>query len=308
MPFPLSQRRAAARNWFHKLLLALCLGLIASSSNAQGVLINHGLDGSWYNPASPGQGMFLETVPSMNLLWGGWYTFDDSGSAREWYTLWGEISGDRATMTVYRSTNGRFDQPGAADLDVWGQAQLRFLSCHAAQLDYQFTISGHNGSIPLSRLTPDLDCADSLEQAHSTFVSTDSRWLNVRGDWLFEPCVDLGPNESHGQEVFHFDGQQLSFEIDHYRQSGCRGPVEVQRYAFGLQRVDKILAELDGEMVIANRVLLTDGNGQTLKQIFALKPFDGELRLTHGRFDGRIDADGFPNQLFSIFAGQLRTE
>ena len=83
MPFPLSRRRAAARNWFHKLLLALCLGLIASSSNAQGVLINHGLDGSWYNPASPGQGMFLETVPSMNLLWGGWYTFDDSGSATD---------------------------------------------------------------------------------------------------------------------------------------------------------------------------------------------------------------------------------
>ena len=288
--------------------LICCLAMFGAVVNAQTILINHGLDGSWYNPVSPGQGMFLETVPSMNLLWGGWYTFNAAGTAREWYTLWGEVSGDRATMTVYRSENGRFDQPGAADLTVWGQAQLRFFSCTTAQLDYQLTATGISGSIPLNRLTPDLDCEASLAQAHSSFVSTDSRWFNVLGDWLFEPCVELGPNESHGQEVFHFDGRQLSFEIDHYRQSGCRGAVEVQRFAFDMERVDTVLAQLNGERVIANRVLLTDASGRTVKQIFALRPFAGEWQLTHGRFDGALDPDGFPNELFTIFASPRLTE
>ena len=289
-----------------RILLGLLLhAACAVPAFAQSMLINHGVDGSWYNPASAGQGLFIETVPSKNLLWGGWYTFDQSATRREWYTIWGDVSGASAQLTVYRSTNGAFNQPGAADLIEWGTASLRFLSCSQAVLDYEFTTDGLSGSIPLERLTPDVECMSSLEQAHSTFVTVENRWHNAKGDWLFDVCIDLGPNESHGEEVFHFDGQHLSFSMERYAATQCRGPVQVQHYSFAMQRIDTTLADLGPRKVIANRIHLTDANGNIVKQIVAFVEVDGQLQFAHGQTDGLLDDDGYPSQLFEVYAQPL---
>lgn len=290
---------------FRNCLCLLIYCAAAPLAFGQSILINHGMDGSWYNPASPGQGLFIETVPADNLLWGGWYTFDQSASKREWYTIWGDVNGDQAELIIYRSQNGAFNQPGAADLVPWGSGRLRFTSCTEALFDFRFTTEGLSGSIPLSRLSPDLDCSNSLAQAHSSFVSAENSWFNATGDWMFGECIDLGPSESHGDEVFSFDGQQLSFSINHYNAAACQGPVDVQFLEFTMQRVDTTMADLTGQPVIANRVLLTDASGAQVKQIFALVRIDGQLRLTHGKFDGLRDNDGYPNQLFQVFATPL---
>jgi len=58
-----------------------------------------GLGGAWYNPATGGQGIFLEVYPDLlgedlGVVAGAWFTFDTTAggvSAQRWYTFNGAL-------------------------------------------------------------------------------------------------------------------------------------------------------------------------------------------------------------------------
>jgi hypothetical protein len=137
--------------------------------------INVGHSGSWYEPATAGQGQIVEVIPERHQMQTFWFTHaavasgDDSGQQR-WLVGSGDYAGSTATLTLYIATGGRFDAPPALNVTAVGDATLRFLDCAHAQFDYRVfegavrgtgsATSGPqlSGSIPLQRLAPDSVC------------------------------------------------------------------------------------------------------------------------------------------------------
>jgi hypothetical protein len=269
------------------------------------MVINGGVDGSWVNPAANSQGFVFETIPAFNLLVAYWYTFSLNNEGREWYLATGDINGATTEMTIYRVEGGVFNQDALTEEVEAGNAILTFESCQLAQFEYTLLEEGINTQFPLQRLTPDVDCEDSLPQSQITFVSDANRWINAQGAWVFDVCVQLGANESHGREEFRFDGANLSFDIDRYDTPDCTGPVHVQTLSFELARIDKTEALLGNETVIANRVLFRDTtSGQEVKQILYFDDSQDPEVMTHGLMDGPLDSEGFPSTLPDIFAAR----
>ena len=133
-------------------------------------LNQHGLTGSWYEPATSGQGVELEvypdlTAPGTGLAFMSWFTFDSvvGGADRQrWYTADGPVvtGQSNATLTIYRNSGGNFNAPPITESQVVGTATLGFDSCTTGTLSYTFTDgTGRTGSIPLSRLTQSMTCS-----------------------------------------------------------------------------------------------------------------------------------------------------
>ena len=126
-----------------------------------------GLSGTWYDPATGGQGFIINVNPTDAQIFLGWYTYaadgESSGAAgQRWFSAQGPYSvGSRSMdLTVFASTQGTFDS-GATTVvtDPVGTATLTFTSCTSATLAYDFTadeLSGQAGSIELTRLGPEL--------------------------------------------------------------------------------------------------------------------------------------------------------
>ena len=49
-------------------------------------VINEGVAGSWYDPATTGQGVLLEASSELGVLALAWFTFEAEGNARDWFT------------------------------------------------------------------------------------------------------------------------------------------------------------------------------------------------------------------------------
>ena len=132
-------------------------------------LDQHGLTGSWANPATSGQGVLMDVVPDFygsgtGLLFGGWFTYDSSAAGgQRWYTIQGQVGpADQATMSIYQTLGGRFDSALATTTTPVGSATVAFSDCTHGTLSYAFSDgSGRTGIIPLIRLLPNVTCASS---------------------------------------------------------------------------------------------------------------------------------------------------
>lgn len=288
----------------YKLLLALLLNL-AMEGVAAGdlpMLINFGSGGGWYDPVTGGQGFSFDIVPESNQLIAYWFTYPETGGAREWYIAQGDIDGSAANLVIYRTGNGLFDQPSEIALEAVGTARLVFDSCMEARWSYAFDASGPEGEIELDRLGTTRFCEQFLETASLEAVSGGNAWVNLGGEWLFEGCVMLGASESHGNERILFTRDAMILEIDRYASADCSGPVSLQVLELGLQRVDKTMARLEGREVIANRYLLRDPfSGQEMRQIWYVDDSGDEPHISHGVLDSPLDANGFPTELHGLF-------
>jgi sugar lactone lactonase YvrE len=147
--------------------------------NSNDFRINYGLVGSWFNPITNGQGMVLDFAMDENrndlLMY--WFTHDISqpggdelsgfGSDRNrWFTLIGAVSEDSAVvnLTLLRTASGQFNQPATVVTEAIGEASLEFFSCVEAEFNYTFeTEPPITGSIPLTRITPDVLCESLTE-------------------------------------------------------------------------------------------------------------------------------------------------
>lgn len=148
-------------------------------TNSNDFRINYGLVGSWFNPLTEGQGMVLDFAldESRNDLVMYWFTHDVSqpggdelsgfGSDRNrWFTLIGSVSDDSpvVNLTLLRTSAGQFDQPADVMTEAVGEASIEFFSCVEAEFNYTFeTEPPITGSIPLTRITPDVLCESLTE-------------------------------------------------------------------------------------------------------------------------------------------------
>lgn len=152
--------------------------LLLNTTGVANVNLNqHGLTGSWFNPATGGQGLEIEVYPDSNsagngLLFGGWFAYDDSGAAQRWFGLTGNVKSAEPTafLQLFGVAGGNFvtqSTPGVPYSGQIGEATLELVDCNNALLSYHivgngdaesFLIDSRQGVIPLTRLIPNAQC------------------------------------------------------------------------------------------------------------------------------------------------------
>jgi pseudomonalisin len=185
-------------------------------------LDQHGLTGSWYNPATTGQGLEIEVYPELNglgqgLLFAGWFTYDAAAAGgRRWYALSGNVNNQDATATlqIFAEEGGNLNAPPSVDAaDAIGQATIHFTDCDTGALTYNFSDgSGRSGSIPLTRLTPNVTCSPDGDNGNAaTDYLLSGNWYNpsTSGQGFI---FDISPGISSlfaAWYTFAANGQQL---------------------------------------------------------------------------------------------------
>jgi len=131
-----------------------------------------GLTGSWYDPATNGQGFEIEIEwdwANWDVGWlvmVSWFTYGDSAAqgpeGQRWYTILGRAYRDgtpTAPLDIYRNVGGNFNAGPITAGQKVGSASLTFAGCDHGTLEYAFTDgSGRSGSIPLTRMTKNVSC------------------------------------------------------------------------------------------------------------------------------------------------------
>ncbi|MBS0514191.1 MAG: Ig-like domain repeat protein [Proteobacteria bacterium] len=176
--------------------------VVINSSTTAPASINlnqFGLTGTWYQPTTSGQGLYLQVFPDnrgsgLGTLFAGWYTFD-AGSAggeekQRWYTLQGNVDGTTTTaaLGIYTAVGGNFDAPPKATGSRVGDAAIQFSDCTHATLAYSFTDgSGRTGSISLVRLDSNVTCVASGTTPPPPDYALSGSWYNpdTSGQGLF---------------------------------------------------------------------------------------------------------------------------
>jgi plastocyanin len=127
---------------------------------------NYLLGGTWYDPASSGQGLVFDVNATQGVLFAAWYTYlpnaaaDAGAPAQSWYTLQAAVSPGFTHVEdvgIYESTGGLFDQHADTTTTRVGTASLVFNSCTSLTMDYTFTAGPHaglSGTLDLARLAP----------------------------------------------------------------------------------------------------------------------------------------------------------
>ncbi|HEY6892987.1 MAG TPA: hypothetical protein VI258_02385 [Rhodanobacteraceae bacterium] len=129
-----------------------------------------GLSGTWFNPVTGGQGMQFtispdDTTPGVGTLFGTWYTFDTTAgdeTTQRWYTIQAPLTtaAESVDFAIYQNTGGNFDSPPATTAVQVGTGSLSFDSCTSGTFTYSFD-DGRSGTIPLTRLMPNVDCVET---------------------------------------------------------------------------------------------------------------------------------------------------
>lgn len=160
----------------------------------------HGYTGSWYEPATSGQGIEVEVYPAApGSIFASWFTYDTTvGGAdhQRWYTAFGSMVAGQpiVPLTIYQNTGGSFDAPPTTNGQPVGTATLYFNSCTSGSFSYSFSDgTGRVGTIPLTRLTQNVTCS------FATPYPTNPDFA-LSGNW-FEPAtsgqgftVEVNPN------------------------------------------------------------------------------------------------------------------
>ena len=106
--------------------------------------------GSWYDPATDGQGFSMEVLEERDELVAWWYTYTESGEQR-WFLLQGPLSQGIGEVTIYQAEGGRFLQGDPVSLSAWGAGRFMPRSCD--RMDFEVESAEVSTMIELTRLT-----------------------------------------------------------------------------------------------------------------------------------------------------------
>lgn len=151
-----------------------------------------GHSGNWYDAETSGQGFTLEVNPISEVVALEWYTYTENGhglgaSHNRWYMKSGPYdpnsnSQDTVDLTIYQPTGGRFNLSNAVTNNIVGTAKIRFFDCLTAHVEYDFytgSNSGRHGFIPITRLTPNIDCPiNEYSGPHKNDFGLTGNWYN----------------------------------------------------------------------------------------------------------------------------------
>lgn len=129
--------------------------------------INAGLNDSWFNPATPGQGFFITVFPDFGKVFLSWFTFDTERPpenvqailgepGHRWLTAFGPYDGDTATLEIELTRGGVFDevQPMTTQ-EAGGTVILEFDGCNSGRVIYDISSADLQGMIPIERIALD---------------------------------------------------------------------------------------------------------------------------------------------------------
>jgi hypothetical protein len=148
---------------------------LAGTLTQDGIPIQEGLSGTWYNRLDGGQGFEFDiTDPpdpdGVSLFFGSWFTYDVTAGGPEtqrWYSLQGSTDSGSSFLLggIYRNVGGRFVAPPPTNAVAVGQVQVVFFSCTSAIFIYGITDGpggdGRSGEIPIHRLLPNVECNEA---------------------------------------------------------------------------------------------------------------------------------------------------
>ena len=129
--------------------------------------INAGLNDAWFDPATPGQGFFINVFPELGSVFLAWFTYDvqrPNGSVtamlgepgHRWMTAFGDFEGNTAELAVERSAGGIFDSNSPAPAQsADGTITLEFTGCNSAKLTYDIDSADRQGEITIRRIALD---------------------------------------------------------------------------------------------------------------------------------------------------------
>lgn len=153
-------------------------------------LNQHGLTGSWFEPATSGQGIEVEFFPDLvaagtAFVQGAWFTFDTApaGDADHdrWYTFSGNARSGAASVpiTIFRNVGGNFNALPVTAATAVGSGTLAFSDCAHGTLNYTFSDgSGRSGSIPLTRLLNNVTCAVGSAPTTNADFAFSGNWFD----------------------------------------------------------------------------------------------------------------------------------
>jgi glucose/arabinose dehydrogenase len=129
-----------------------------AGTSPQAVDINAGMDGAWFDPATSGQGYFIDAHPDPeggNFIFVSWFTYgDETASGQRWLTAQGGFEGSLAEIDVFETTGGSFDDPLTPSTVRVGTMSLDFTDCSNAQLSYSLPADPAEGDIAITRVIP----------------------------------------------------------------------------------------------------------------------------------------------------------
>ena len=132
-----------------------------------GIQINAGLNDAWYNPATDGQGFFINVFPDSKQMFLAWFTYDTErpdGSVvanlgdpgHRWLTAFGPYIGNTAVLDIEMTQGGVFDSASPApSQDLDGTINVEFSDCNAATVTYDIPSVDRQGVVPVTRIALD---------------------------------------------------------------------------------------------------------------------------------------------------------
>ena len=205
-PLPTDGKTALSRS--NTMIPSLATDLSGQSAavtlTAAAVDLNqHGLTGSWYEPASSGQGVEIEVFPNSasgnGSAFVSWFTYDTviGGAERQrWYTAQGQVMTGQpsASLTIFQNVGGNFNAPPITNSQAVGTATLSFDTCSSGHLSYSFTDgTGRAGTMALTRLTQNVTCSTTTSQPTNADFALSGNWYAAAtsGQGL---TVEVNPN------------------------------------------------------------------------------------------------------------------
>ena len=172
--------------------------------------INAGHSGAWFNPDTSGQGQFIDVEPDEQFMFISWFTFTDGESnnpfEQRWLTAQGNYSGNMATLELFETLGGKFDDPQAVTTTKVGEVTLNFFDCELGEMAYSIDTEGLQGVVPLQRVIPGSgDVCENLSaiatEAVDINAGMDGSWFdpNTSGQGFF---IDADPDPEGQNFIF----------------------------------------------------------------------------------------------------------
>ena len=132
-----------------------------SGPTIEAVDINSGMDGGWFDPGTSGQGFLIDAKPddqNGNFLFLAWFTYGDLNASGQWWlTAQGSFEGSTATLQIFETTGGSFNDPLLPSTVPVGDMQIDFSDCGTATLSYSIPDRTLQGEVEIVRLLPAAD-------------------------------------------------------------------------------------------------------------------------------------------------------
>jgi len=179
-PDQLAQPNLTGENWMAGNFFEVLEDVLPDidTGAGEGFSINAGLNDAWFNPSTPGQGVFLTVFPDIEMMFLAWFTFDTSRPAagveavvgepgHRWLTAFGPYTGNVAELEVELTFGGVFNNgvPAPQQQADYGEILIEFEDCASASMSYDLFGAGVSGIVPLQRIANDnLEACETLSQ------------------------------------------------------------------------------------------------------------------------------------------------